>query len=81
MTHRSYGRITPYWKIQVRYVFDWIDHYRGWIYIAVMVAFMLIFWVIGLMKSDAERNLQMVNQIENQKVEQIQFQQFLKDNR
>lgn len=73
MAHRQYGfHITPYWKIQTKYYLDCLVYYRAWIYVSIIIAFMLIFSAIALYQQDATRNLMMVNDIENQKVDKIE---------
>jgi uncharacterized membrane protein len=73
MTHRQYGfHITPYWKVRLRYYVDCIGYYRAWIYVSIAVAFMIVFGAIALYQQDATRNLMMVNDVENQKIDKIE---------
>lgn len=72
MNSRNFGYIQIYKKIRNNEIKDYLIMYRGLIYLGIITVFMIIFVAIALYQQDATRNLMMVNDIENQKVDKIE---------
>ena len=72
MNSRNFGYIQIYKKIRKNEIKDYLIMYRGLIYLGIITVFMIVFGAIALYQQDATRNLMMVNDIENQKVDKIE---------
>lgn len=72
MNSRNFGYIQIYKKIRNNEIKDYLVMYRGLIYLGIITVFMIVFGAIAIYQQDAIRNLMMVNDIENQKVNKIE---------
>lgn len=72
MNSRNFGYIQIYKKIRNNEIKDYLIMYRGLIYLGIITVFMIVFGAIALYQTDATRNLMMVEQIENQRIDKIE---------
>lgn len=76
---RKYGFQEVIEKSEEPLLYYW--HRLDTFIVASILTCLVIIGIAGIMKADAERNLMLVNQVENQKIEQIQLDRMVKTNR